>query len=82
VAISRDHAAAARAGGDAVELVVPESTGHAELIDPGSTAWPAAGSWLEPRNRGARGANATGLGGTRRLRPATGGALPCPPTSH
>jgi uncharacterized protein with GYD domain len=53
VAISRDHAAAARAGGDAVELVVPESTGHAELIDPGSTARPAAGSWLEPRNRGA-----------------------------
>jgi acetyl esterase/lipase len=46
VAMSRDHAAAARAAGDHVELVILRRTGHAELIDPRSRAWRAAGAWL------------------------------------
>jgi pimeloyl-ACP methyl ester carboxylesterase len=45
--MSRDHAEAARAAGDAVELVVVPGAGHAEMIDPESCAWQAAAAWLE-----------------------------------
>lgn len=40
VELSRRYAAAARAHGDQVRLVELESTGHYELIDPASEAWP------------------------------------------
>ncbi|HEY0409105.1 MAG TPA: alpha/beta fold hydrolase [Candidatus Dormibacteraeota bacterium] len=46
VAMSRGHAEAARAAGDAVELVVAPGAGHADMIDPQSRAWQAAAAWV------------------------------------
>jgi dipeptidyl aminopeptidase/acylaminoacyl peptidase len=46
VAMSRGHAAAARAAGDAVRLLVAPGAGHPEIIDPESRAWQAAAAWL------------------------------------
>ncbi|HEY2704122.1 MAG TPA: alpha/beta fold hydrolase [Candidatus Dormibacteraeota bacterium] len=46
VAMSRDHAEAARAAGDPVELVTLPGVGHADTIDPESRAWRAAAAWL------------------------------------
>ncbi len=44
--LSVGYAAAARAGGDDVELVLRPGDGHFEHIDPGSGAWQAVTKWL------------------------------------
>ncbi len=44
--LSRAYAAAARAGGDDVELVLLPQDGHFEHIDAGSKAWEAVTGWL------------------------------------
>lgn len=46
------YAAAARAAGDAVELVEPATGGHRAPIDPGSEVWRVAARWLERRRLG------------------------------
>jgi dipeptidyl aminopeptidase/acylaminoacyl peptidase len=46
VAMSREHAAAAREAGDHVELVTLPGLAHPEVIDPESQAWQAAAAWL------------------------------------
>ena len=43
---SRDYARRAREAGDIVELVIVPRTGHMELIDPRSAAWPTVTDWL------------------------------------
>jgi acetyl esterase/lipase len=44
--LSRGYAAAARAGGDEVALVLRPEDGHFEHIDPASGAWEAVTTWL------------------------------------
>lgn len=46
VSLSRSYAAAARAGGDEVALVLRPEDGHFEHTDPASGAWEAVISWL------------------------------------
>lgn len=45
--LSRGYAAAARAGGDDVTLVLRPGEGHMEHIDPASGAWGDVVAWLE-----------------------------------
>jgi acetyl esterase/lipase len=47
VDLSRAFADAARAAGDACELVVVEGEGHYEHLQPGSRVWAAVLEWLE-----------------------------------
>jgi len=44
--LSVGYAAAARAGGDDVELVLRPEDGHFEHLDPGSGAWEAVTAWM------------------------------------
>lgn len=46
IRIATSYAAAARAAGDACELVVLNGTGHFEHLDAGSPAWQVARDWL------------------------------------
>jgi acetyl esterase/lipase len=46
VSIAEGYAAAARAGGDAVDLVTLPDVGHFEHLDPGSEAWQTVVEWL------------------------------------
>jgi acetyl esterase/lipase len=46
-AMSRDHAAAARAAGDAVDLHVEPGSGHFEHLDPSSREWAVVRRWLD-----------------------------------
>jgi pimeloyl-ACP methyl ester carboxylesterase len=46
IRIATSYAGAARAAGDACELVVLSGTGHFEHIDAGSPAWHVARDWL------------------------------------
>jgi acetyl esterase/lipase len=48
VGLTLRYAAAARAAGDRVEVVLRSADGHFEHIDPGSAAWAAVVQWLEP----------------------------------
>ena len=47
IRIATSYAGAARAAGDACDLVVLSGTGHLEHIDAGSPAWHVAREWLE-----------------------------------
>jgi dipeptidyl aminopeptidase/acylaminoacyl peptidase len=47
VGMSERYAAAARAGGDDVRLVVREGEGHFDVLDPHGGAWAAVLAWLE-----------------------------------
>jgi acetyl esterase/lipase len=44
--MSRDYARAAEAAGDPVDLVVHETFGHFEHLDPRSAAWESVRAWL------------------------------------
>jgi acetyl esterase/lipase len=46
IRIATSYAGAARAAGDACELVVLSATGHFEHLDAGSSAWHVARDWL------------------------------------
>jgi acetyl esterase/lipase len=46
VSIARDYAAAARAAGDAVDLVTLPGVSHFEHLEPGSRAWREVVEWL------------------------------------
>lgn len=58
IKLAREYAAAAQKSGDEVRLKVLAGTGHFELIDPESSAWPtvmdAVGSLLKPPAAGER----------------------------
>lgn len=64
---SRDYAARARTAGDQVSLVTLPATGHFELIDPLSAAWPA----VQAEFRFAAGGGSSAVGGS-----PTGGGVP------
>jgi len=53
--MSRDYAAAARAAGDAVELVELPAAGHMDSVDPASAAHHALRDWLSSRVPALRG---------------------------
>jgi pimeloyl-ACP methyl ester carboxylesterase len=54
IRIATSYAGAARAAGDACELLVLNGTGHFEHIDAASAAWHVARDWLAVYARAAR----------------------------